>query len=66
MSTTKDDLAVNYPWRVGRKLLRSVYVQVGPEPSYDDELIGFMDTPAIAREAVGAHNVAGGWHKAST
>jgi hypothetical protein len=44
------------PWRVGRKVGRTIYQQVGPEPSDDDVLIGFMDTPELAWQAVAAHN----------
>lgn len=61
MDRVMEDLAIGRPWRTGRKLGRTVYVQVGPEPSDDDLLIGMMDTPEIATEAAGAHNVAGGW-----
>jgi hypothetical protein len=41
---------------VGRKVGRTIYQQVGPEPSDDDVLIGFMDTPELAWQAVAAHN----------
>jgi hypothetical protein len=44
------------PWRVGRKVGRTIYQQVGPEPSDDDVLIGVMDTPDLAWQAVAAHN----------
>jgi hypothetical protein len=43
-------------WRVGRKVGRTIYAQIGPEPSDDDVLIGVMDTRALAEEAVAAHN----------
>lgn len=50
-------LAPNWlPWRVGRKVGRTIYAQLGVEPSDDDVLIGTMDTADIAREAVNAHN----------
>lgn len=39
-------------WRVGRKVGRTVYVQLGEEPSDRDILIGLMDTPEIAALAV--------------
>jgi hypothetical protein len=45
------------PWRTGRKVGRTIYQQVRPEPSDDDVLIGVMDTPAQAAEAVHARNV---------
>jgi hypothetical protein len=45
-------------WRTGRKVGRTIYAQPGAEPSDEDLLIGVMDTPALAREAVEAHNEA--------
>jgi len=60
MGWTLDDSANNYPWRVGRKLGRTVYAQVGPVPSDDDELLGLMETEAIAESVVKAHNYATG------
>ena len=47
-------------WRVGRKLGRTIYVQVGDAPSDDDVLIGVMDSPALAATAVTCVNVARG------
>jgi hypothetical protein len=44
------------PWRVGRKVGRTIYVQVGEEPSDADILIGMMDTRELAAAAVEAHN----------
>jgi len=44
------------PWRVGRKVGRTIYVQLRDEPSDDDPLIGVMDTRALAGEAVVSHN----------
>ncbi len=41
-------------WRVGRKVGRTIYAQVGPEPSDDDVLIGVMDTPELALMVVNA------------
>ena len=43
-------------WRVGRKVGRTIYDQKGPRPHDKDELIGMMDTPELAREAVAAVN----------
>ena len=44
-------------WRTGRKTGRTVYaIRPGAEPSDDDPLIGVMDTPRLASEAVAAHN----------
>jgi hypothetical protein len=51
---TVDPLSV--PWRVGRKVGRTIYAQTGPEPSDDDVLIGVMDTPELAEDAVNCHN----------
>jgi hypothetical protein len=45
-------------WRVGRKVGRTIYAQLGDEPSDDDVLIGMMDTPALAKDAVESHNQA--------
>lgn len=44
------------PWRVGRKVGRTIYVQINDEPSEDDPLIGVMDTPELAQAAVDHHN----------
>lgn len=44
-------------WRTGRKVGRTLYAQLGPEPSDDDPLIGVMDTTELAAEAVAAHNI---------
>lgn len=43
-------------WRVGRKLGRTVYVQMGASPDDGDLLIGVMDTPELAAHSVAAHN----------
>ena len=58
-----EHLAITRPWRTGRKVGRTVYVQLGDIPHDDDLLIGMMDTPKLANEAVGAHNVVSGWAK---
>ena len=47
---------VRLPWRVGRKVGRTVYAQVGDGPNDDDCLIGVFDTRELAAEAVRAHN----------
>jgi hypothetical protein len=44
------------PWRTGRKVGRTIYMQLGPEPSDDDVLIGVMDFAPLATLAVEAHN----------
>ncbi len=50
------------PWRCGRHLGRTVYAMAGAEASDADVLVGIMDTPELAAEAVTAHNcgIAGG------
>jgi hypothetical protein len=48
-------------YRTGRKVGRTIYHQVGPEPSDDDELIGLMDTPVLAALFVFAMNNLGRW-----
>ena len=45
------------PWRVGRKLGRTIYAMAGEFPSDRDVLIGMMDTEALAACAVADHNV---------
>lgn len=44
-------------WRTGRKVGRTIYAQVGDLPSDVDMLIGVMDTPVLADDAVRAHNL---------
>jgi hypothetical protein len=48
-------------WRTGRKVGRTIYAMLGDEPSDRDVLIGMMDRPAIAAEAVDAHNAKLDW-----
>lgn len=43
-------------WRVGRSVKRTIYRQVGEDPSKDDVLLGLMDTPELAALAVAAVN----------
>jgi hypothetical protein len=43
-------------WRTGRSVGRTIYAMLGLIPDDSDELIGVMDTPALAREAVECHN----------
>lgn len=47
-----------YPWRVGRKVGRNIYAQLGPDPDDGDVIIGQMDSATLAAEAVQAHNEA--------
>lgn len=46
-------------WRTGRKVGRTIYMLQGIDeiPAGDDPLIGVMDTPELAAEAVRAHNL---------
>lgn len=44
------------PWRVGRKVGRTIYVVVDDLPGEGDLLIGMMDTAAQAQSAVVCHN----------
>ena len=43
-------------WRVGRSLGRTLYWQVGAEPSKDDVFVGIMDTVGLAAQVVAACN----------
>ena len=43
-------------WRPGRKLGRTLYLQVGDNPGYDDKLVGMMDTPELANLVIHAVN----------
>lgn len=50
----------NHRWRVGRRVGRTIYALVSDDasqPSDTDLLVGVMDTPALATEAVRAHNL---------
>lgn len=44
------------PWRVGRRVGRTIYQQLWAQPTDGDLLIGVMDTPELAQEAVWCHN----------
>jgi hypothetical protein len=46
------------PWRTGRKLGRTVYARTGGYDQDEDPVIGMLDTPELAEEAVEAHNAA--------
>lgn len=56
MSWTLEDSANNYPWRIGRKLGRTIYAQEGDEPSDDDVFLGLMESEEIAAQVVNAVN----------
>ena len=45
-------------FRIGRKVGRTIYRQVGDRPSDDDELVGMMDDRELAAFAVEAMNQA--------
>lgn len=47
----------NLRWRTGRKVGRTIYAMPHDEARDDDPLIGVMDTPALAQEAIVSHNV---------
>ena len=44
------------PWRTGRRVGRTIYARYGDDDASTDVLIGVMDTPELAAEAVLAHN----------
>ncbi len=47
---------VDAVWRCGRKVGRTIYAQLGDQPSDDDVLIGVMDTSGLAARVVSDHN----------
>ncbi len=47
---------LSLPWRAGRKNHRTIYVQIGPEPSDDDPFIGCLDSAELSAEACAGHN----------
>lgn len=49
-----DPVAVR--WRVGRKLRRTLYAQLGPESSDDDPLLGLVDDEDVAVHICAVHN----------
>jgi hypothetical protein len=52
-------------WRTGRKVGRTIYAQAWPDARDTDVLIGMMDSPALARQAVEDHNAMAG-HRETT
>jgi hypothetical protein len=50
-----DDI-LRLPWRVGRKLGRTFYAQIGERPSDADIFIGITDRPIWAEHLVARHN----------
>jgi hypothetical protein len=51
-----EELILALMWRTGRKVMRTVYVQLGADPDDGDPLIGVMDAPAYATHIVQLHN----------
>ena len=47
-----------YQWRVGRKLGRTIYAQVGDGPSDEDTFLGLMETGRLAALVIDAVNYA--------
>lgn len=54
---TPENLAA-LPWRTGRRVGRTLYAQIGPDPSDGDVLIGVLDYPRLAAEVADTHNAA--------
>ena len=51
-----EDQPVLRPWRVGRKVGRTIYQQQSADPADGDVLIGLMDSRELAQAAVDAYN----------
>lgn len=49
---------VDYPWRTGSRNGRTLYVQLGMEPTDHDPCIGMADSVPIAQRIVADHNKA--------
>lgn len=45
-------------WRVGRKLGRTIYAQIGAEPALEDVVLGVLDDARIAQAICDEHNAA--------
>ena len=43
-------------WRQGRRVGRTIYAEIGDQPSEADPLIGVMDSPGLAESVVISHN----------
>jgi len=56
MTDSEYESARRMYWRTGRKVGRTIYAQMGPQPSDFDPLIGVMDTRLLAEDAVAQHN----------
>lgn len=50
------EAAATLPWRTGRHVGRTIYAVPAHDLSGDGTLIGVMDTPELAADAVRAHN----------
>jgi len=46
------------PWRIGRKLGRTLYAVIGDEPADNDILLGLLDDELVAKLIVDTHNEA--------
>ena len=57
--STDSGEASRLPWRTGQKLGRTLYGQLGDEPSDEDPLLGLMETKALAEQVVAAVNDSG-------
>lgn len=56
MTSKEINLYLKKKWRIGRKVGRTVYTQIGEWPDDSDPLIGVFDSVELAKEAVKAHN----------
>ncbi len=54
--TNDADLWRVTPWRTGRSLGRTLYMVVGTEVSKDDQILGMVDTRALAEHIIAVHN----------
>jgi hypothetical protein len=56
MKDTDLGVLIKNKWRVGRKVGRTIYSQLGKVPSDNDPLIGLFDSVELALQAVEDHN----------
>jgi len=50
------DRRLSLPWRVGRRVPRHMYAQLGTGADDEDVYIGTLETPELAAEACAGHN----------
>jgi hypothetical protein len=55
---TAAEVVMQQKWRQGMKLGRTLYAQLGAQPSEYDSLIGMIDNAHLARYIVEMHNAA--------